>query len=620
MIINFSNINFPLNLRNEKNNDYLNRLYVNNKVKYSLNIKNLYKNLKNGENIKNKGNIIKLLHLYKNNIYNQRLCDINTIDNIHFMNKIDNTNLEEILYYNDNILKLYKNLYFDMSSNKFYLQSPKKHKTIINSIHLISNNYDINKNIYQSLAKNININININTNIIKYKYYNNKKYKVITNTNLIIVNKFMAKNSYNCKKICTQKQLKNMKIKDLLFVDSIIITYECIKSIITDHKLFLDKQLLTEKSIELCYKKDILNSSCFYFFAIYWNNIIFENINSINNNKIIELLSQLECKKKYLLSHNINDDILRMSYNISTGNKIFNNDLYKKYINKHVFIVNDKNKKEKENKKENFNFREINCGTNNMFKFINEYYGENIYDNNLQIIYSLINIYNSNIIKKILVNKNKLIKFYKKNKIVYDDKIFTCSKTTCSICYTNFPINNYCFLYCGHYFCTSCFINILNFNNYQCPLCRNKFNYKEYYIINTDIQNNFYKINECLDIIKTNEKYVIISKWKNVIDTYLTIFKKKGIDCEQLCNSNNTINKFNKDKLKICMISKKYLEYNYELNCKNFIILDPFCIDKKAEIISELRNKSIFNNISINILYTKGTIEEIYVNIIRDLI
>ena len=69
MIINFSDINFPLILIKEKNNNYLQQIYSNNKIKYSLNIKNLYNCLKNGNTIRNKDNIIKLLKLYKNNIY-----------------------------------------------------------------------------------------------------------------------------------------------------------------------------------------------------------------------------------------------------------------------------------------------------------------------------------------------------------------------------------------------------------------------------------------------------------------------------------------------------------------------------------------------------------------------
>ena len=63
-----------------------------------------------------------------------------------------------------------------------------------------------------------------------------------------------------------------------------------------------------------------------------------------------------------------------------------------------------------------------------------------------------------------------------------------------------------------------------------------------------------------------------------------------------------------------------YLNYNYSLNCQNFILLDPFCIDKKNVLINNLKNKSFYEFINIHILYTNKTIEEKYVNIIRDLI
>ena len=79
MIINFSDINFPLILVNEKNNNYLQQIYSNNKIKYSLNIKNLYNCLKNGNTIRNKDNIIKLLKLYRDNIYDNISINIKTL-------------------------------------------------------------------------------------------------------------------------------------------------------------------------------------------------------------------------------------------------------------------------------------------------------------------------------------------------------------------------------------------------------------------------------------------------------------------------------------------------------------------------------------------------------------
>ena len=47
-----------------------------------------------------------------------------------------------------------------------------------------------------------------------------------------------------------------------------------------------------------------------------------------------------------------------------------------------------------------------------------------------------------------------------------------------------------------------------------------------------------------------------------------------------------------------------YLNYNYSLKCDNFILLDPFCIDKKDILINNLKNKSTYESININVLYT----------------
>ena len=56
-----------------------------------------------------------------------------------------------------------------------------------------------------------------------------------------------------------------------------------------------------DKSIEMCHRKDILNHSCYFLFVIHWNNIIIEDINTLNNKKIIKFLSKLNCKKNIYL-------------------------------------------------------------------------------------------------------------------------------------------------------------------------------------------------------------------------------------------------------------------------------------------------------------------------------
>jgi hypothetical protein len=398
-------------------------------------------------------------------------------------------------------------------------------------------------------------------------------------------------------------------------IDTLVITYECIKVLINENKLFFNENSMLDKSIEICHRKDILNHSCYFFFVIYWNNIVFDNINTITNNKILSFVPYLQCKTKYLLSNRVDNNILKTSFNISTNNQFQNEmniDLYKKYIDKHVLKIPVIH-----NKDICCNLVEINNKFENMFHtFFNEYYGENIYDGNLQIIYSLINIHDSNIIKNILIDKNKLQKFYKNRGISYNESVFEYKNTKCPICYTEHSIDNYCFLHCGHYYCTSCFVNILNFNGCSCPLCRDKFNYHEYFILNNYITDNYNKVNKCMELIKSGEGYVIISKWKSVIDSYINIFKNNGIKCGMVTK----INRFNNGKFKVCFMTSNYLDYNYKINSPNFIILDPFCIDRKGKLINEIKNKSLSNIVNINLLYTKNTIEEKYMDTIRDLI
>lgn len=614
MIINFSDINFPLILVNEKNNNYLHQIYSNNKIKYSLNIKNLYNCLKNGNTIKNKDNIVKLLRLYKNNIYDNVSTNIKNINSI-----VDIKTRNELTYYDNDIIKLNNNLYFNFKNSRFYLQKPNQELLILNTAHIITNNQFIQNNIIKILNKNIRIkkySIKNDKNL-KFKYYQEMgifhKYQLIINTNLVFINKFLINKWENFKKISTVKQLKKIKIRDLFNIDTLIITYECIKNILSN-KLFLSNESKIDKSIEICHKKDILNDSCYYLFTIYWNNIIFEDINEIKNKNIIKFLSKLNCKKKYLFSNTINKKIMEKSYYIGTGYDQINYNLYKKYIDTHIYSFKNKN-----NKNININYNKINNSFNNIFYcFLNEYYGENIYDENLQKLYSLININNSEIIINNIIDKKELINFYNKKNI-------NCSHLSndnlkCSVCYNNHSVNNYCHLHCGHYFCISCFPNILHFNNYKCPLCRNKFNYQEYFLINNQFELNFNKINKCFDIINKKKKYVIISKWSYIINIYLKYFKKKNINCKIINKSNNIIQKFNDNKINICFIPMDYLNYNYSLKCDNFILLDPFCIDKKDILINNLKNKSTYESININVLYTDKTIEEKYVSIIRDLI
>lgn len=615
MIINFSDINFPLILINEKNNNYLQQIYSNNKIKYSLNIKNLYNCLKNGNTIRNKDNIIKLLKLYKNNIYDNIRTNIKNVNSI-----VDIKTRNELTYYDNDIMKLNENLYFNFKNNRFYLQKPNQELLILNTAHIITNYQYIQNNIINILNKNIKITQkNIKKDNLKFKYYQEMgifhKYKIIINTNLVIINQFLINKWDNFKKISTIQQLKKLKIKDLLNIDTLIITYECIKNLL-HNKIFLNTESKIDKSIEMCHRRDILNHSCYFLFVIYWNNIIIEDINTLNNKKIIKFLSKLNCKKKYLFSNTINKEIMEKSYYIGTGYDNINYNLYKKYIDKHIFSF--KNDKRKDI---NIKYNKLNNSFSNIFYiFLNEYYGQNIYDEQLQKLYSLINVNNSEIIENNLISKKKLINFYHKKNINCNHLINNCDELNCSICYNNNSINNYCYLHCGHYFCTSCFPNILHFNNYKCPLCRNKFNYQEFFLLNNKFELNLNKINKCNNIINNNKKYIIISKWQSIINVYLKYFRKKNINCEVINKSNNTIQKFNNNKINICFISIDYLNYNYSLNCNNFILLDPFCIDKKNKLIDNLKNKSTYKTININILYTDSTIEEKYVSIIRDLI
>ena len=60
------------------------------------------------------------------------------------------------------------------------------------------------------------------------------------------------------------------------------------------------------------YRRDILNHSCYFLFVIHWNYIIIEDINTLNDTKIIKFLSKLNCKKKYLFSNTINKEIIKI--------------------------------------------------------------------------------------------------------------------------------------------------------------------------------------------------------------------------------------------------------------------------------------------------------------------
>lgn len=332
------------------------------------------------------------------------------------------------------------------------------------------------------------------------------------------------------------------------------------------------------------------------------------------------------------------------SYKYNFNNKTFN-EIYKTY--KHYYNNLIKNEETKlHNIKIFFKDKSDNQDYND---FINKYFNINIiYENCDNNIHNLIeNIQNT-------INSYKLkIKYFKNIMDEFDNQEYTCP-----ICIDNIDKNNFCIINCGHYFCRDCirkYINIIEENNFECPICRNSFCIDNIYCpiignnkINVNNQVNdsvndpvndsvndivfgtkFNKINELINCDENN-KIIIITQFKENIDIKNNIKGKENISFYNLFYKNKSIIEKNKslfiNDVKKSVLFCNYndiLQYNFN-NLNTIIFIDYLMIDYlmiNNNIFYQIKNnyleKYLINNdndIKFYFIYIQDTFEELVID------
>jgi hypothetical protein len=526
-----------------------------------------------------------------NKLFNNNDYDIKNFENIiNVCNRIINkSNIFKLI--DKNIIKLDNNFYANTKLNRFSTS-----KNIFNTFKfdgIILNN-NIDKNRFHSLLSINHYNKNYNI-YSKNNSYNLKQ--IITKCSLILTEKQNINiwidliNSCNCEskiyKIITKKDLKNIYNNDLLNIDFLIINVNFInnnyfknyytKYKIEDNKLFYN--LIINSIYDNLFNKNILNEKFNNLYIFKWNNIIYDNIEKIENIDKNNFISYLGVNniKYYLLNSNISNNTLDYIINnsiIDIKNKIDNEFIYINnididYDNFYNFI-----KKElliKDNKSNiNYNFVKVTLDNNelnlynNLFDLDNKYKSlflnySSDYNFNINTVDKLNNInedYYNNLINN-QYDKIEILNNFFKNKDEKDS-------------YNNF-INQYFNK------------NILNNNEINENILINK--------INNDINKYKLKIDYFKNIINNLDNNYICSICMEIIDekTNLSI-----IDCGHIFCKN--------------CLTKYIIQQHKKCNC-------PIC--RELFLLNNIY-VPVDNNIDINKLLLKGSKLNNLKNIIKN--
>jgi len=576
---------------------------------------------------------------YKNIIKN-KILTLLSINYISKNNK-ENINNKKILNINTKctlILTEYNNsIEWENIINKYL--SNIKYK-IINS----KKNF---KNIFNKDILNIDfliININILSNIYYKKYF--KKYENINNDNYTAVVNSIYDNLYNI-------NIENELFNNLYIFNWNNIIYDNIQKIIDIDKNNLINYL-TCNNIKYYLLNNNLDNKIFDY-------IIKNSITNIYTKKIDNDLL-LDCdvnnfyyffKKELLIK--CEDESIKLEYNFfdlilsdlekNVYNKLFENNNIYKNSDKSIFFL--------EYFKYIFNYNTI----DDIIIKINIYYDNLINNENEKIIF-LENLYKNKDLYKdnnnyknlyffdVLIDKSNedieiIINDIKNNIILYKLKLQYCKNIltnlddkncNCAICIDNINTNNICILNCGHYFCNDCIIKYIysKTDNYECSICRYKFNINNIYCTNISDNNINYgtKINKLIEIINnsSNKKIFVISQHCTIINKINEILNLNVIKNFDIFYKN----KFLKEKyIKIFELytEKSILLCNYDdiinysfINIEEIIILDYHEEDNNENIFIKFKKKLIEDIyvqnkiININFLYIKNTFEENFID------
>jgi len=471
-------------------NDHNTMLYLNTEIlknylengieiKYRKYIFVFLKNIINLENNK----IYKLLDQQKYIFNNKNIIKYEIFDNTDYKNlehiinlsiKINNKK-NRIKIRDKSIIKLNKDFYANVYKNRFLYK--KNNDNIFNFNGIIINYYNFIKNKILSIMSIFHS--------IKYKpnkFIIENNIQILTKCNLIITDKktielwicILQKYYINAKflVLSKKKNIKNIKNSDIentdfLIVNSIFLSNKFYKNNLNKYSENLNNlnESILNSVYDNIYNKNIKNETLNNLYLFKWNNIIYDNIQNINNDKI-KFILLLSCNntKYYLVDDFLSDNIIDIFIENSISN-ILNNKLdeniinncteYNKlsipYSNFYYFIKNEliiKNNEinvildyvyididlcEKEKNIYNILFNEnnnIDNKINNENNILSQYLIDNY--NKLSIFYLDNDKYNFNI--KDIDEINELINSYYNIKIIKENK---------NLCILNNQINNF---------------------------------------------------------------------------------------------------------------------------------------------------------------------------------
>lgn len=486
----FHFVNIPIdnkyNLYHYKIEKYI--IYVKYKpyciLKYliGVNINILYNILKDGYSIPSKNKFFLLIRS-NNTHYNETLYTClkfkpNSIVNyyhelVNYLIDIENTT------YADNILKSniqkYKDIYIDSVVEKCYLNKNRVNTFVEfnGGILNIDDNYIKYKSILQLIKSNTNTQFNKVTLIISsyilewkqflYKYYNK-------NNKILFIN--------------TNKQLEKYTYTDIINAEIVFLSYNLLHTLFDNRKknnnmdTTINNILLDNNKIN---KLDQCNK--YFYFSIYWNRLIIDNYETINNNPYIyDIIKNIRSYHRWVLT-----DYTKITNSIISQ-------ISKYLINKEHNILYSNN----------FSNRVISFSFNNLNHLIKN-----------KIIEETIEFKNDKTLIPINYKKNYLevkeLPSYLDYNSSYLSNLDINSTKECIICLNTISNNNIGLVRCGHIFCYSCCYNLK-----KCPVCRKQ-------LCNTDIVNIHQNKKDIINNIRYNYDLKISYLYKNNSNTNLVI-------------------------------------------------------------------------------------------------
>ena len=406
------------------------RKYIFSFLKNIVNLENnkIYKLLDKSKTIFNNKNIIKY-DIFDNNDYKNLECITNLSIKI-------NNNQNRIKIKDKSIIKLNKNFYANIYKNRFLYK--KINDNIFNFNGVIINYYNFIKNKILSIMS-----IYYSTKYNNIKYSNKTNLQILTKCNLIVTEKknielwinILKKYYINIKflVLSSKKHIKNIKNIDIENIDFLIVNSSFISNKYYKDTLYKYSEDTNNKNdtndnlneiilnslYDNKYNKNIKNENLNNLYIFKWNNIIYDNIYNINNDKI-KYISHLTCfnTKYYLVDDYLTDNIIDFYIENSIYKLIDNKDIDKKI----PFEYDEFNKISIP--LSNFYFfikNELVIKNNEINIKLNYIYIDISLSNEEEIIYNILfneNIdYKNNISEYLINNYNKILLFYLNNDI-----------------------------------------------------------------------------------------------------------------------------------------------------------------------------------------------------------